>query len=264
MSKTIAIIGCGNMGEAFAQILAKEHSVILCDRNHKWAEELVKKIGAVAKHQAKDALSKADIVILAIKPQDLSPLCEAIGKKLTKGQILVSMLTGISLETLRKKFKNPTIVRIAPNLAVRHGKGVIGIAQDSNLPSEKKAMIEKLFSSMGQTYWLPEEKLNALTILVGSGPAFALILIESMVDAAIAMGFSAPMALELVMHMWEGTLTELEKSQKHPGEIKWEIASPAGTTIAGIQQMEESAVRSGIIKTFLAALHRAEEFSKEQ
>lgn len=262
MAKKIAIIGCGSMGEAFARRLNAKYQLFLCDRDFTWAEELAKKVGAQAKNVT-EAVKEAEIVILAIKPQDLNAFALQADKFFSKQHLLISMLAGTSRKTLKEKFKKPLTVRIAPNLAVKHGKGIIGLVEDDDLSPEKKKLLEELFSSMGHIFWLPEEKINALTALVGSGPAFALVLIESMVEAGIAMGFPASMAQQMVLQMWEGTLSLMDKSKAHPAEIKWQITSPAGTTIAGIEQMEAHAIRAGIMKAFLAAYQRGQELTQK-
>jgi pyrroline-5-carboxylate reductase len=101
--------------------------------------------------------------------------------------------------------------------------------------------------------------MDAFTSLASSGPAFIFIIVEAMVDAGIGMGFNAKDAQALVQQMMKGSLTLLEKTSKHPGELKWQVASPEGTTIAGLKKMEEEGVRAGIINTFFAAYERAKQ-----
>ncbi len=144
-----------------------------------------------------------------------------------------------------------------PNLPLIYGEGVIGLCSDEKMIKEDRDILAKLFESLGKIYWLPESKINGLTALTGSGPAFFFSMVESMIDAGIAMGFAAKDAQSLVYQMLKGSLTLLERSEKHPGELKWQIASPQGTTIAGLKRLEELAVRGGIMNTFLAAYDRA-------
>jgi pyrroline-5-carboxylate reductase len=106
-----------------------------------------------------------------------------------------------------------------------------------------------------------EDKINALTALTGSGPAFFFAMVEAMVDAGIAMGFTAHTAQDLIYQMLQGSLTLLEKTSKHPGELKWQIVSPQGTTIAGLKTLEELAIRGGVMNTFLSAYDRANKLS---
>lgn len=149
-----------------------------------------------------------------------------------------------------------------PNLAMCYGAGVIGIVDSPNLPLSLKDELEKLLAPLGWIYWLKESKIDALTSLTGSGPAFMLTLIEAMTEAGIAMGIQASDAQELILRMLQGCLTMMQKTGKHPGELKWQIASPNGTTMAGLRVLEREHVRSGLIETFLAAYQRAQEIAK--
>ncbi len=196
-------------------------------------------------------------MIFAVKPQNLEEVAALVKEDLRKDQVVVSLLAGVSLEILQKCFATANIVRMMPNLAVIYGEGVIGLTSTQGIDER----LTKTFEPLGKVYWLAEEKMNALTALTGSGPAFFYVMIEAMIEAGIAMGFPAKDAQELIHQMLQGSLTLLEKSAKHPGELRWQIASPQGTTIAGLKKLEECALRGGIINTFLAAYERSCELS---
>lgn len=248
----ITIIGCGNMGKALAANLSKANQLYFYDHTPGKAESL----GKACKNL--DEAVQSDIIILAVKPQNLKEIGEKLHLK--KGQVLVSILAGTSLAALKSYFKEAAIIRMMPSMAVAYGAGIVGMC--SNEASEVNDSISKTFESLGELYWLPESKINALTALTGSGPAFFFSIIESMIEAGIAMGFTAKEARKLVLPMLQGSLTLLEKSDQHPADLKWQITSPQGTTIAGLRKLEESAVRAGIINTFLAAYDRANELAK--
>ena len=148
-----------------------------------------------------------------------------------------------------------------PNLPAIYGEGVIGVSSNQDLCRETKESLLLLFQEIGKVYWIPEAKMDALTALSGSGPAFFYAMIEAMVDAGVSMGFSAHESLSLVEKMLSGSLTLLKESKKHPGELKWSIASPQGTTIAGIRKLEQLALRGSIIDTFHAAFERSKELA---
>lgn len=252
----IAIIGCGNMGRALATRLSKSNELYLYDHTIGKSEGFENEGLGKSCKSLDDLLKNSEIVILAVKPQNLKEMAETL--HLRKGQILVSILSGATLAALKGYFPEATIVRMMPSMAVAYGAGVVGLCSDD----ASKDLISKTFESLGMLYWLPESKINALTALTGSGPAFFYSIIESMVDAGIAMGFTSEEAKKLVYPMLEGSLTLLENSHQHPAELKWQITSPQGTTIAGLRKFEESAVRAGIMNTFLAAYDRANELSK--
>lgn len=257
----MTIIGCGSMGQGLAQRLSTTNQLCLYDHHLEKAEILERNGHGKSYRDIKEALHHSEIVILAVKPQSLKEVVTLIGKELKKEQLVISLLAGTTIESLKRFFPGITIVRMMPNLALIYGEGVIGLSTDEKIVKKDKESLIKIGESLGKVYWLPEDKINALTALTGSGPAFFFVMIEAMIDAGIAMGFSAIDAQDLIQQMLQGSLTLLEKSSKHPGELKWQITSPRGTTVAGLKKLEELALRGGIMNTFLAAYDRANQLS---
>ncbi len=249
------------MGSGIAPRLAKDHMLSLYDSDEKRAKDLAKEIHATAYHNPAEAVMSAEATILAVKPQNLQAVSRLIQEPLRTKRLLVSILAGVSTQVLREHFPHVPILRMMPNLAVSYGQGVIGLAENHELEPEVKKSVEEICLPLGYSYWMAEDKLNALTSLTGSGPAFVLVLIESMVEAAIAMGFNADQGRELVLQMLTGTLAMLRETEGHPGNLKWKVTSPGGTTIAGLQKLEEGAVRAGVFNSFLAAFQRAQELN---
>jgi pyrroline-5-carboxylate reductase len=257
----IRIIGCGAMGSAIAQTLAEAGKEIsLYDKHEERMESLSREMGLERVKLPLEDLTFGDGILLAVKPQDFQSVAEEL--KEFDGGLVVSVITGISTERLKITFPNCTILRMMPNLAVRYGDGVIALADDPLLLPYKQR-IEELFSPLGMLRWIPESQFEAVTALTGSGPAFVATLIEAMVDAAIAMGFSAEMGYELVKQMVGGTLTMLYESPDHPCDLRWKVCSPAGTTIAGLRTLEKCGLRSSLIEAFVAAFERAKELGKQ-
>jgi pyrroline-5-carboxylate reductase len=254
----IAIIGCGAMGSSMAKQLSRNASVAVFDK-------FPEKISFRKDHPEiricrtpEEAMEHADLILLFVKPHDLKATASELKQHLTSHQIVVSGLAGTSLAQLKKAFGEKTsILRIMPNLAVEYGQGVVGCAEAPEINALVKEKISSAFSVLGLILWLPEDKIDALTALASSGPAFMLIIIEAMIDAGIAMGFTSSDARHLILQTLAGTLSLLEKTGKHPGELRWQVSSPAGTTIAGTLALEEANVRAGIIQTFMAAKTRA-------
>lgn len=258
----IGVIGCGEMGSSLAIKLGQKHQVFLCDKSFEKAEKLAKQSHATAVKTIGDLIKHVEIIVLAFKPHDLGNAAAEFKESLKHTQLLISILAGTPLVTLKHYFKDVQLLRMMPNLALKYGQGVMGLTDDGNLSHEKKQMIESLFSPLGMLYWLSEDKLDALTALTASGPAFVFVMVEAMVDAAIAMGFPAAQAQQMVLQMITGSVTLLTETKKHPGELKWQVSSPAGTTIEGLNRLEQDGVRSGIIQAFLAAYNRAKQLSK--
>lgn len=258
----IAIIGCGNMGTALAELLSPFHCMLLYDRDWKWTQELSKQVSGKACQNIHEAIEEAEIIFLAIKPQNLKEIVPSMQPHLKKEQILISLLAGTPLSILQHEFSKSMIIRIMPNLAIRHGKGIIGIVESLNISSDLKVNLEKILAPLGLLHWLKESQMDALTALASSGPAFILTLIEAMIESGVAMGFQADDAQLLTVQMMQGCLTMLQETGEHPAELKWKIASPNGTTIAGLRVLEKENLRSGLMETFLASYQRAQELTK--
>lgn len=257
----ISIIGCGTMGSCLASRLSQENQLFFYDRHEEKAKALEDKSYGQACKQIQEASRSAQLILLAVKPQNLNEVAGLIKTSLRENQTLISLLAGVTLHSLKNTFPCVHLVRMMPNLPLIHGQGVIGLS--GKLEKEEMAELATIFKPLGKVYWLPEEKINALTSLTGSGPAFICALVEAMIDAGIAMGFNKVESRDLVYQMLRSTLALLESPSSHPGELKWQIASPQGTTIAGLKRLEELALRGGIINTFLAAYERAAALSEE-
>lgn len=258
----IAIIGCGNMGTGLAEQLSPFHHTFLYSRDWHWTQELALKVQGEACQHLEEAIDKVQLIFLAIKPENLKEIAPLMQPHLRKDQMIVSLLAGTPLAILRHYFPNSILFRMMPNLAMCYGAGIIGLAAPSGLTSDLKEQLENLLTPLGLIYWLEENKMDALTSLASSGPAFVLTLIEAMIEAGIAMGFQAKEAQELIIQMLQGCLTLMQKTGKHPAELKCQIASPNGTTIAGLRVLERANLRSGLIETFLATQQRAQEIAK--
>lgn len=255
----ITIIGCGMIGSSMAACWAPNHELVLYDRTFAKAQNLAKVIHAKAFSSADEAVNNSQVILLSVKPQNLAEASELIYKHLKQDQLLVSVLAGITLETLTKYYPNAQIIRIMPNIALRYGQGVIAISDYEPLIPFTKEDIQKLFQPMGWIHWINESKMNALSTLSGSGMAFAATIIEASVEAAVAMGLSAEEGLKIILEMFAGTIATLQQSGMSPSSLKTEVTSPAGTTIAGLIAMEKAGLRSAILETFLATYQRNKE-----
>lgn len=255
----VTILGCGVMGSAFARQLVKKQgiSLILCDRGRKKGEQLAAEIGATFISDPSEAVSEGDVLLLATKPTDLEGVAESLEG--IRGKIVFSILAGISLEQLKSSFPHSKVVRSMPNLALMHGESVIALVDDPQLGEEVKQKIDDLLDGMGLIYWTEEAKIDCISALAGSGPAFIVAVIEAMVESGIGMGLKADEALKLSLQTVVGTVALIKNHSGHPGGVRWQICVPAGTTIAGMRVLEESGVRAGLINTFLETYYRNKE-----
>ncbi len=259
----IAVIGCGVMGSAFAKHFAKKHTVILCDRDKQGTEGLCRAIGASYEEKPEVAILGADVVLLAVKPKDLKAAALSMASAFTKEKILISILAGTPVATLKRHFPIATVVRAMPNLGLTCGSGVIGLVDEGGLGPEARKSVDSLMEGLGLTLWMSESKVEAITALSGSGIGFDFLLIEAMIDGGVNLGFTPQEAREIVLKTMEGAIAMLRESGKHPAELKLQVSSPGGTTIAGLNVMEETGVRSGIIQTLAACHEKALSMMKE-
>ncbi len=254
----VAIIGCGVVGSIFAKHFSKNMSVILYDRFAGNSKKLAEELKAEVANSAQNAVESADIILLAIKPFDFSGFADEVGD-IWKGKTVISSMTGIEVETIENVLPQAQVIRIMPNIAMKYGEGVIGLVRNMQFDSEFCQTIEKWLSGLGFLVWVAEEKIDALTALTGSGPAFVLMIIEAFVEAGIKVGFSAKEAQDLVPQMMKGALALLEEEKRHPAEIKWQITSAGGTTIAGLEALEKNRLRAAIYAAIVAAYERSRE-----
>ncbi len=261
--KDIRIIGAGTMGTSIAARLAGSLPLSFYDKQLGKAQAAAEQLHVKAASSPFDTISADTIILLAIKPQDFPGFIRELKKASFTCRYFVSILAGISLASLKEVLPNIPILRMMPNLAVQYGQGVVALAESEQI-DPFRSEVQALFSPLGLLKWMPESRFDAITSLTGSGPGFVCVLIEAMVDAAIAMGIPAQEALPLVKQMLAGTLHLLEQTHQLPAELKWQITSPAGTTIQGVRMLEEKGVRSGLIETFFAAFKRAQELSQNK
>jgi pyrroline-5-carboxylate reductase len=267
-SVKVFFIGAGNMGGAILRALLEEDypvgSVFFYEPNDKLANEIAEKSKAKRVPSLSEGFAEADITFLCVKPQIFSEisatLCD-IQANSKKELIVVSIMAGVSLATLRKVFPNKNIVRTMPNIAVTVKKGTIAIATDG-VEEEALQMVEFLFSKCAHTVRVLESQMDAVTGLSGSGPAFVFQFIEALAMGGIKMGLQKEAAMKLALSTLNGSIEMLEKLKLSPSELTANVCSPAGTTIAGIQELENKAFKGIVMSAVEAAAKRSVELGK--
>ncbi|ACG57467.1 pyrroline-5-carboxylate reductase [Hydrogenobaculum sp. Y04AAS1] len=242
----IGIIGYGNMGRAFALGLKDHYDVIAFDKDTSKKDFSIKD-GVGFASSIEFLLDSADLIILSIKPQDLTSL-----KGLNFNEkSLVSMLAGISVSRLKEHIKDAYITRIMPNLAVIYKKGVIGFYSED----AKKDVIKSILQHLGKVYELDEKHFDAFTAIGGSGPAFIASVVEAMRLSGIYMGLNKDISYDLAIATIEGTLEILKAYNEE--ELVLKVSSPAGTTIEGIYNIEKTGLKGILMETFIKAYQKS-------
>eukprot|EP00484_Ammonia_sp_Unknown_P023967 CAMPEP_0197039138 /NCGR_PEP_ID=MMETSP1384-20130603/15989_1 /TAXON_ID=29189 /ORGANISM="Ammonia sp." /LENGTH=295 /DNA_ID=CAMNT_0042469691 /DNA_START=19 /DNA_END=906 /DNA_ORIENTATION=- len=209
---------------------------------------------------------QCDIVFVAVKPQYLPPVMQELHSFFTGTEIIVSMVTGTKLNVLQTQLTdrpNQPVIRIMPNTPALVGCGAFSITKGEHTSDQQLALVEMLLKPMGVVKRVDKEALiDSVTGLSGSGPAFVFMMIEAMADGGVKAGLPRQVALQLAAQTVLGAATMVLKTGQHPGELKDAVASPAGTTIAGIKELEKNNFRYAVMSAVEAAANRATELGQ--
>jgi pyrroline-5-carboxylate reductase len=263
--KKVGFLGAGNMGEAMIKGLLQAGlvpaaAIAATDARRERLDQVVRQYGIRAAASNPALVSESDVVILAVKPQVMAAVLREIATAVDARKLLVSIAAGMATRTLREFLGKPArLIRVMPNTPALVLAGVTAIARAEGLDAGDLETAQELFGAVGRVVVLDEDALDAVTGLSGSGPAYVAIVIESLADGGVKMGLDRATALTLAAQTVLGSAKLLLETGAHPGQLKDMVASPGGTTIAGIAALEEGGVR----RTFIAAVERATQRSKE-
>lgn len=262
MDANIGFLGAGAMGEALIRGilqagLVQPGQIKVYDIRTSRLNELEEHYGLETVSGREELMAVADIIILAIKPQNLA---EALtGLSATRDKLIISIVAGVSLSRLAEFLGDVPMVRVVPNTPALVGEGVSALAASARVDKDALEKALAIFRSVGAAMVLPEEQLNAVTGLSGSGPAYVYMIIEALADGGVRQGLARPVALELAARTLLGSARMVLATGEHPGVLKDKVTSPAGTTIAGLAVLEDRGVRGALIRAVEAATLRAGE-----
>ena len=261
MIKTIGLIGCGNMGGALLGGLVKnfsaDYSFLAYTRTVSRLEPYLN-LGVELCFSAQEVAAKSDLVIIAVKPGQVSAILNQIAPDLTEGKILLSVAAGISIAAMRSQGVNCPIVRSMPDTPALVGKGVFALAFDGVAP-ESKAKIFELFSRLGLCLEMAEEKIPAFSALIGAGPAYVFAMMQAFVQAGVTLGFGHKEARSMVEALFEGSAVMAKESPEHLMALRDQVLSPAGLTIAGTNTLDRAGLTGILVDCVLAAYKRGQE-----
>ncbi|MDQ7031371.1 MAG: pyrroline-5-carboxylate reductase [Desulfonauticus sp.] len=264
MSSTLGIIGTGNMGKALLTGLSplENLTIYAYDLDSAKLNSLAQAGLCTPVDSPQKLAQKTDYIILAVKPYLIVPLIQEILPVLNEQKRIISIAAGVKLDTILTACKQRSIcIRIMPNTPALIGKGVFALCfDDKRIQEEDKQFIQKIFSQLGSIYILPEQYFDAFTALIGSGPAFVFLILEAFIQAGITLGFDQKTTKKMVLELFTGSIKLCETlSEQHLAQLKDMVTSPAGTTIAGLNQMEFNGLKKAIIQGILAAYQRSQE-----
>jgi pyrroline-5-carboxylate reductase len=253
MNRKVAILGGGRLGQALV-------SGLLSSGWRDAAEIAVTRRGG----DNLAAISGAAVVVVAVKPQDIDALLAEIGPSLTPEQTVVSVAAAISTAHIEQRIADGVpVVRAMPNAPATVHEGMAGICAGAHAGEEHLALAEDLLGHLGRVVRVPENLMDAVTAISGSGPAYFALLAEAMIEAGILLGVSREISTTLVVQTMFGTAKQLRDEKMHPVELRESVTSPGGTTIAAIRELEQAGVRAAFLNAIQAAMDRARELGDE-
>lgn len=260
----IGFIGTGNMATALIKSLksANRYSIISSDRDKGKLSKAEKELGIQTTQSNRELAEKSDIIFLCVKPKDMNEALLEI-KGLVKNKTIISIAAGIKIGSIERIIgKDKKIVRVMPNINCIVGEMAAAYSCNGNVKKEDKKIIHTLLNAAGFAIEIKEEKMDAVTALSGSGPAFAAYLIGSFAAAAEKHGLAKEAAYKLTLQTFSGTSRLLREKKTSPEELIRMVASPGGTTAAGLEVFEKSEIKKIIGNSIEAAARRSRELGK--
>ncbi len=259
----IAFIGGGSMGEAMVNCLltgkvVASQDIVVSDISPLRRELLSREYRVSTFADNSKAVANADLIILAVKPQNLVEVMGEI-KGLALEQLVLSIVAGATLSSLCQGLNHSSIIRAMPNMPAQIGEGMTIWTATAETAQKQKELAQIVLSALGKEIYVNDEKyLGMATALSGSGPAYVLLFIEALVDAGVHIGLHRDIAQELVIQTILGSTRTVEKTGKHPADLRNMVTSPGGTTTEALFQLEKGGFRSLLLEAVAAAYKKAE------
>ncbi|MGI6553244.1 MAG: pyrroline-5-carboxylate reductase [Clostridia bacterium] len=270
MDCQLAVIGGGAMGEAIIAGAVKSglyssETIGVGEPLSARRDYLKEKYRVHVTEDNLSLVSRASMVVMAVKPQFFFQVLHSFVGKMSPGQLLISVAAGISLGEMEKIVPaGLALARVAPNTPCLVGKGAAAIAYGSAVTEEHRKKVRELFQSLGLAVEVPEKYLNAITGLSGSGPAYVYLFLEALIEAGVRVGLPRDLSRQLVLQTVFGAVTMAQETGRHPAELKEMVTSPGGTTAAALEVLESGAFRGLVLGAVVKAFQRAEELSGNQ
>ena len=267
--KTVAVLGAGMMGGALARGLVQagampSSGLRLFDTHKAKADALAAAlgVGALAADTSDSAISTADLILIAVKPPMVAEVLAQISPTLSPHQLVVSIAAGIRLATMEALLPGGIpVVRAMPNTPCLVGCGATALCRGASATEEHMSLAQSLFASVGLSVEVPERLMDAVTGLSGSGPAYVYLMIEALADGGVKEGLTRDTARLLAAQTVMGAAQMVLSSDQHPAQLKDNVTTPGGTTIAALHVLERAGIRTALIDAIQAAAERSRELS---
>jgi pyrroline-5-carboxylate reductase len=270
LGKKIAFLGTGNMAEALVKGLlragaATPAELVCAEPREERRKEIAARYGVRSVASNREAVAGADVVVLSVKPQVVDAVLDEISPAIDAGKLVVSIAAGVTLAAIAGRLPAGTrIVRTMPNTPALVGAGAAALSAGPHANAADLDLAKRLFEAVGTATVVPEPLLDAVTGLSGSGPAFVYLFIEALADGGVKSGLARAEALQLAAQTVMGAAKLVLESGEHPGRLKDQVTSPAGTTIAGVHALEKAGFRGAVVDAVEAATRRARELGEKK
>ena len=262
----LGLIGCGKMGGALLQGVSaslegkQELRVTLCDTSRDAAGQLRESLSVEAAiGSPAETATASEVILIAVKPQDMKPLCETLAK-INGQRLLLSIAAGVSIAQLEEWLGGgQRVIRVMPNTPALVGAGAAAFARGSLATDADAEIARAILGGVGIVEEVPEKLMDAVTGLSGSGPAYVYTVIEALADGGVLKGLPRATALRLAAQTVFGAAKMVLETGEHPGVLRDAVTSPGGTTIAGLAQLEAAGLRHALIQAVKAATDRSRE-----
>lgn len=257
----IGILGFGNMGEALAAGLRErqpESELSVCEKVEARSRLAAERYGAKICATPAEIAAAAEILIVAVKPQNTDELLARM-KSASRGARVISIVAGKRIAYFQEGLGTDQVVRFMPNLAAREGKAAVGVSYAPAVRAEFRSQALQIAQAIGVAVEVSEELLAAITGISGSGLAYVFAFVHAMALGGVQAGLSYPTALSVALEVAEGAVALLKKDGGHPIDLLSKVASPGGTTIAGVRALEEGGFTAAVMDAVVRASQRAHE-----
>lgn len=270
---TITVLGSGVMGTAVTSAILNNKfenypsRIICCNSSEKLSKEVAKKLKSdivefsYGDESNSKAVSEAQIIILGCKPYMFQSIYETYKSSFNLNQLVISLLAGTTIKEL--SVISPFVAKVMTNTPAQYGYGMAGVSFSPEAEEKYSDLVMQLVQPIGRAVQIQEKNMDAATSLIGSGPAFCLLMMESLIDGGVRMGLPYAVAKESAAKVMEGTARMVLDSGEHPAVLKSKICTPGGTTIGGLLKMEDAGVRGGIARGVEEAAVISASFAKK-
>ena len=263
--KKVAFLGLGKMGGILLQALLKQNllspkNTVATVRHPERAQELSQELGISVTTDNRQAAQQSDLVLLCVKPQTVREVTEEIAGEMTSKKLLISIAASVPTHYIEEILASEVpVVRAMPNTPCVIGCGMTGLCKGKFADESHLDTAQTLFDSVGRTVTVDEKRMDAVTGLSASGPAFIYIILESLAEGGVKVGLPRDVATLLAAQTAQGAARMILETGQHPALLKDAVTTPAGCTVDGIMELEEGKLRVTLIKAVVKATERAQE-----